>query len=128
MIAAASLLFFAWIGHAAIWLAVTNRLNASGMPRPLVKSLTIAGHLLQLGVPAWVAVRLWSGSLSIESVRLLLSGAARFTEPWLVLYGALSLLVAAVIVPLWIWRTWLRRTTTRLVQEESRHWKFGPMH
>ena len=40
------LAFLAFIGHAALWIGLANRVHSTGLPRRLVKSLSAPCHLL----------------------------------------------------------------------------------
>ena len=48
----AALLLLAWLGQAVLWQAIANRLNATGLPRHLIKAVTLACHAAQLVLPA----------------------------------------------------------------------------
>ncbi|MFO0897977.1 MAG: metallophosphoesterase [Pirellulales bacterium] len=97
-----ALLIILWIlaslGHAAVWISLINRLHATALPRPLVKTISAGMHAVLFGLPAWAGWRMWSAEFDLE--RLLpdvpqrIAAALYLVPCWAAALGPL---------PRWLW-------------------------
>ncbi len=77
MIAAVVLLLIAAVGHAAIWVAITNRTHASGWPHRIVKNLDKLWLFVLMGLPLAIAYwLLWVDPRSLMPWRVFSAPAA----------------------------------------------------
>jgi predicted MPP superfamily phosphohydrolase len=95
----AALILVALIGHAALWTGIVNRIHATGMPRWMIKSLTILFFWTVPIVPLVLAALAWSG------------GSQRTVAEWVhgvwrqgVYYFVPCIGIALVVIGLWAWR------------------------
>src|ERR1043166_7144162 len=90
---------FALLGHGILWVGLTNRFHAAGLPRRIVNLLSDVSHFCLVAIPAAVAWwllrnRHWE--------------SANLGEPqslgFLFYYVFLCWMLALVHVPKWIWQ------------------------
>lgn len=93
------------LGHAAIWLGLLNRVNATGWPRRRVKLLERAILLVAVALPLITAVKGWPLDQPLGvAARQWLAGLAG----WERLYGSAAVAVGLVGGAVWLWdRRWL---------------------
>lgn len=95
------LIVLALLGHAALWVGINNRWHGTGLPRKLVKSVSLALYVVLLGLPLLVARRLaGDGSGNQWSVGDLPS------LNWATAYLAFCAAFGVMHVPLWAWGRW----------------------
>jgi predicted MPP superfamily phosphohydrolase len=94
----------ALVGHAALWVGVVNRWHATGFPRPLVKSVTLAFYAALLAIPPAVVAHLVNqGALSTQQP------AWTMRLDWATAYIAFCAAYGAVHVPVWAFDRLRRR-------------------
>jgi hypothetical protein len=112
-----------FVGHGAFWVACFNRINATGLDRRLIKKiekiLIAACLVLPLILAAFYGREVWEWCVGSDSAGTL---APRLTESRSlstvpILYGLVSLLALAILLPMFIAARFEMRQEKSLVQE-----------
>lgn len=101
-VAAVVLIILSLIGHGALWIGINNRWHGVGLPRKVIKSVSLLLYAVLFGLPMLVA---WS--LAEDRFRSTdASGGRSVTLDWAAAYVCFSAVVGAVHVPVWALRRW----------------------
>jgi uncharacterized protein len=95
----AALILVAMLGHVALWTGIVNRIHATGMPRWMIKSLTLLFFWTVPGVPLVLAALVWRG-------RTQWSVAGLIHDFWRlgIYYFVPCIGIAMVVTAVWAWR------------------------
>lgn len=105
---AVALVLVALLGHAAIWIALVNRVHAVYFPRWIINLITLVSFSCLPAIPlALAGWALWTGSWTFDPFRLDLRALPGGTIG-LVYLGACSM-AALIVVPGWLRRQVLHR-------------------
>ncbi len=103
------LLMLAILGHWALWLTVSNRFHATGLPRSLLKAVSLGVHSMLFLGPLLLGV--WCFSLPKGAMLVgppegaMQAGAWSALPLWLAVYGAACWAMAMVTFAKWVART-----------------------
>lgn len=116
------LLLLVIVGHFALHLAIYNRINATGLPRWMIKVVKYFFLSTCIAIPCWIAwnyqslfVHLWQGSLTSDEV----SNELRF-------YGAVCLFTLVWYGPDWLRSRPPLNSDAISVQRQVRHYNVQP--
>ena len=108
------------IGHAAFWIALVNRLHGTGAPCWFVKTVTLSAYSFTVFGP--LAFLVWAVPDRLDILGRLLGGEL----PWLlVCYLVLCVVIAAVLIPCWLWQRLLARPTPILRRQQTTAYDLG---
>jgi hypothetical protein len=111
----------ALLGHAVIWVAAINWLHGTGLPRRLVKRVSLGLHLLLSGGPLLLAAAAALGRVDLAAwdPRQAPLNAARA-------YVLAGCVAALWHLPRWVWRRWSDRLPAQARERQSAWLAFPP--
>jgi len=102
-----ALLLLALLGHAALWVALVNRIHAQGLPRWIIKLTTTSSLLLMACIPVAAACWCFAWGPALQALR---DGTFfRSLPAGAMFYLLICWIGAAVTIPRWVRRHLLHR-------------------